>query len=1184
MPKEKKFMTIDGNNAAAYTSYAFTEVAGIYPITPSSPMADYVDQWAEEGKKNIFGQTVNVCELQSEAGASGTVHGSLSAGALTTTYTASQGLLLMIPNMYKMAGELLPCVFHVSARTVAAHALSIFGDHSDVMACRQTGFALLASSGVQEVMDLAAVAHLAAIKGRVPFLHFFDGFRTSHEIQKIEALDYNDLADLLDRDALQAFKDRALSPNNPVTKGTAQNPDIFFQAREASNPYYDALPEIVDHYFEKISEITGRDYKAFNYYGAPDADKIIIAMGSVCETIEETIDHMLAAGEKVGLVKVHLYRPFSVDRMMKVIPDTVKKIAVLDRTKEPGAPAEPLFLDVANSFYGTDRTPLIIGGRYGLGSKEVYPNQIIAVFRNLDADKPVKGFTIGIEDDVTNLSLNAGAFLDTVPVGTKSCLFWGLGSDGTVGANKNSIKIIGDHTQKYVQAYFAYDSKKSGGVTVSHLRFGDKPIKSTYLVRSADFLACHNPSYVNKYDMLADLKKNGTFLLNCSWSDEQMEEKLPASVKKYIAANNIDFYAIDAVSIAKEIGLGGRINTIMQSAFFKLAAIVPADDAVDYMKKAALKSYGSKGDAIVNMNYAAIDAGVGNVRKVKVPEAWMTVTDIPAADEKRPAFIRDVADVMNAQKGDTLPVSAFAGREDGTFPNGTSKYEKRAIAIDVPEWQPDNCIQCNQCAYVCPHAVIRPFLLTEDEKNDAPETFVTKQGMKPYDSLNYRIQISVMDCTGCGSCANVCPAKNKALIMKPIETQLHQAENWEYATQKVEVKANPMNTGSVKGTQFETPYLEFSGACAGCGETPYAKLVTQLFGNRMIISNATGCSSIWGASAPATTYTCDSKGCGPAWANSLFEDNAEHGLGIHLAYKQIRAGLAALMQEAMDKGVCDQIKDAFTKWLEAKEDGKKTREVSDNVIKTITECTCENNNEVKALLAKIMDQKSYLIKTSTWIFGGDGWAYDIGYGGLDHVLSTGEDINVCVFDTEVYSNTGGQASKSTPTGAIAQFAAGGKPIKKKDLGMMMMSYGYVYVAQVSMGANQLQTLRAFSEAESYPGPSIVICYAPCINHGIKGGLTVSQTQEKRAVETGYWHLYRFNPTLKAEGKNPFTLDSKEPVAPIRDFLMTEVRYTSLMRKFSQERVDSIFAMAQQAADERLDSYKRMAIDMSADKE
>ncbi len=1185
MPKEKKYLTIDGNNAAAYTSYAFTDVAGIYPITPSSPMADYVDQWAQQGKKNIFGQTVNVCELQSEAGASGTVHGSLSAGALTTTYTASQGLLLMIPNMYKIAGELLPGVFHVSARTVAAHALSIFGDHSDVMACRQTGFALLASSGVQEVMDLAAVAHLAAIKGRVPFLHFFDGFRTSHEIQKIEALDYNDLAEIIDKDALKAFRDRALSPNAPVTKGTAQNPDIFFQAREASNKYYDALPEIVDEYFAKISELTGRDYKAFNYYGAPDAEKIIIARGSVCETIEETIDHMIAAGEKVGLVKVHLYRPFSVERMMEVIPGTVSKIAVLDRTKEPGAPGEPLFLDVANAFYGSGRTPLIIGGRYGLSSKEVYPNQITAVYRNLDAAKPVRSFTIGIEDDVTHLSLDAGDFLDTVPGGTKSCLFWGLGSDGTVGANKNSIKIIGDHTGKYVQAYFAYDSKKSGGVTVSHLRFGDKPIKSTYLVRSADFLACHNPSYVNKYDMLADLKKGGTFLLNCAWSDEEMEEKLPASVKQYIASNNISFYVIDAVGLAKEIGLGGRINTIMQSAFFKLADIIPVDDAVNYMKKAALKSYGSKGDAIVNMNYSAIDAGTGNLRKVSVPEKWRTVTQAAVSDGSKPAFITEVVDVMNAQKGDTLPVSAFAGREDGTFPNGTSKYEKRAIAIDVPEWQPDNCIQCNQCSYVCPHAVIRPFLLNKEEKQNAPESFVTKPGMKPYDDLSYRIQISVMDCTGCGSCANVCPAKEKALIMKPIETQIEtQRQNWDYASGKVTVKPNPMNKGSVKGTQFETPYLEFSGACAGCGETPYAKLVTQLFGDRMIISNATGCSSIWGASAPATTYTCDVNGCGPAWANSLFEDNAEHGLGIHLAYKQIRSGLAAMMQDAVSMGVCDQIKDAFNTWLEYKEDGKMTRSASADVIKAITECTCENSNEVKSILSKIMEQKSYLVKTSTWIFGGDGWAYDIGYGGLDHVLSTGEDVNVCVFDTEVYSNTGGQASKSTPTGAIAQFAAGGKPIKKKDLGMMLMTYGYVYVAQVSMGANQLQTLRAFSEAEAYPGPSLVICYAPCINHGMKGGLTVSQTQEKRAVETGYWHLYRYNPLLKAEGKNPFTLDSKDPIAPIKDFLMTEVRYTSLLRTQSQERVDQLFAMAQQAADERLESYKRMAVDLNAVKE
>ncbi len=1182
MAKEKKYLTIDGNNAAAYTSYAFTEVAGIYPITPSSPMADYVDQWSQQGKKNMFGQTVNVCEMQSEAGASGTVHGSLAGGALTTTYTASQGLLLMIPNMYKIAGELLPGVFHVSARCVASHALNIFGDHSDVMACRQTGFALLASNSVQESMDLAAVAHLSAIRGRVPFLHFFDGFRTSHEVQKIEALDYDDLAVLVDQDALREFRGRALSPNHPVTRGTAQNPDIFFQAREACNPYYDRLPEIVDEYFARISELTGRDYKAFNYYGAPDAEKIIIAMGSVCETIEETIDHLVAKGEKVGMVKVHLYRPFSVERMLKVIPDTVKKIAVLDRTKEPGSNGEPLYMDVCGAFYGTGRTPLIVGGRYGLGSKEVYPNQIVAVYRNLDAAVPVKGFTIGITDDVTNLSLPTGKFLDTVPDGTKSCLFWGFGSDGTVGANKNSIKIIGDHTDKYVQAYFAYDSKKSGGVTVSHLRFGDKPIKSTYLIKNADFLACHKPSYVYNYDMLSDLKPNGTFLLNCAWSDEEMEEKLPAPMKRYIADNNISFYVIDAVNLAKEIGLGGRINTIMQSAFFKLSGIIPAEQAVDYMKKAAYKSYSKKGESVVNMNYAAIDAGVGHIRKVRVPASWATAADAAGQGKARPDFIRSVADVMNAQMGDTLPVSAFKGREDGAFPQGTSKYEKRGIAVDMPEWQPDNCIQCNQCSYVCPHAVIRPFLLTDEEAAAAPASFVTKKGLKPYDSLHYRIQISAMDCTGCGSCANVCPAKEKALIMKPAEVQMEtQAANWEYATEKVAVKPNPMNTSSVKGTQFETPCLEFSGACAGCGETPYAKLVTQLFGDRMVIANATGCSSIWGASAPATPYTTRQDGCGPAWANSLFEDNAEYGLGIHLAKKQIRARIAAKMQDAIAGGAGENIKAAFEAWLEGKEDGKKTRELSAGVVSAIRADRDSQPAEIRGLLDDILEKQDYLVKNSTWIFGGDGWAYDIGYGGLDHVMSTGEDVNVCVFDTEVYSNTGGQASKATQRGAIAQFAAGGKPIKKKDLGMMMMSYGYVYVAQVAMGASQNQTLKAFAEAEAYHGPSIVICYAPCINHGMRGGLTISQTQEKRAVECGYWHLYRFNPALKAEGKNPFTLDSKEPAESLKDFLMSEVRYSSLTAKYTPEQVDAIFEDARHASEERYASYKRMAMDMNA---
>jgi pyruvate-ferredoxin/flavodoxin oxidoreductase len=1178
MSKKKKFMTIDGNNAAAYTSYAFTEVAGIYPITPSSPMADYVDQWAVEGKKNLFGQTVDVCEMQSEAGAAGTVHGSLAAGALTTTYTASQGLLLMIPNMYKIAGELLPGVFHVSARAVASHALSIFGDHSDVMACRQTGFALLASCSVQEVVDLAAVAHLTAIAGRVPFLHFFDGFRTSHEVQKVEVPEYEDLDKLLDRKALSEFRSRALSPNHPVTRGTAQNPDIFFQAREASNIYYDRLPEIADHYLAAISNLTGRDYKAFNYYGAPDAERIIIAMGSVCETIEETIDYLVSKGEKVGLVKVRLYRPFSVERLLSVIPETVTKIAVMDRTKEPGAYGEPLYLDICSAYYDNEKKPLIVNGRYGLGSKEVYPSQIVAVFKNLDANKPLSRFTIGIEDDVTHLSLDSGPFLDTAPQSTKSCLFWGFGSDGTVGANKNSIKIIGDHTEKYVQAYFSYDSKKSGGITVSHLRFGDEPIKSTYLIKKADFLACHNPSYINKYDMISDLKENGTFLLNCAWDLEAFEENLPASMKQFIAQNKIRFYTIDAVHLAKEIGLGGRINTIMQSAFFKLADIIPVEEAVDYMKKAAYKSYGSKGDEVVRMNYEAIEAGVEHVKKVDVPASWVSATEISTPNEKIPEFINKVVNVMNSQKGDLLPVSAFAGREDGTFPQGTSKYEKRSIAVDVPEWQPQNCIQCNQCAYVCPHAVIRPFLLDEEENQKAPEGFSTIKGLKPYEHLRYKIQISVMDCTGCGSCVQTCPAKEKALIMKPIETQLAEATNWEFAIEKITHKPNPMNTGSVKGSQFELPYFEFSGACAGCGETPYAKLLTQLFGDRMIISNATGCSSIWGASAPATPYTTDGKGYGPAWANSLFEDNAEHGLGIHLAGKQLRNRIRNMMTEAIAKGVCDEVKNAFTEWVDGIDQGENSRSLSDKVLESMKSCQSESD-EVRAIFNEILKLKDYLVKRSVWIVGGDGWAYDIGYGGLDHVLSTGEDVNVCVFDTEVYSNTGGQASKATPTGAIAEFAAGGKSIRKKDLGMMAMSYGYVYVAQVAMGANQMQTLRAFREAEAYRGPSIVICYSPCINHGMKGGLTVSQAQEKRAVESGYWHLYRFNPLLKAEGKNPFVIDSKEPTASFKDFLMSEVRYSSLLRKFPQDKVDGIFQLAQEAAEDRYESYKRMATDL-----
>jgi pyruvate-ferredoxin/flavodoxin oxidoreductase len=1177
MVKQKKYMTMDGNTAAAYTSYAFTEVAGIFPITPSSPMADYTDQWAQEGKKNIFGQTVNVVEMQSEGGAAAVVHGSLATGALTTTYTASQGLLLMIPNMYKMAGELLPAVLHVTARTLATHALSIFGDHGDVMACRQTGFALLCSSSVQEVVDLAAVAHLAAIKGRVPFLHFFDGFRTSHEIQKIEVPDYDDLAKLVDMDSVKEFRARGLSPNKPILRGTAQNPDIFFQAREACNPFYDALPAIIEHYMDEMNKITGQNYKPFNYYGAPDADRVIVCMGSACEAIEETIDFLRARGEKVGMVKVHLYRPFSVERLLAALPATAKKIAVLDRTKEPGAYGEPLYVDICASFAGKCDAPQIVGGRYGLGSKDTTPDQILAVFKNLTAKEPKNNFTIGIVDDVTNLSLPLDETIDTAAEGTIAARFWGLGADGTVGANKNSIKIIGDHTDMYAQAYFSYDSKKSGGVTISDLRFGKTPIRSTYLVNKADFVACHNQSYVDKYDMLSALKPGGIFLLNTIWSDEEIAEKLPANFKRFLSQNKIKFYAIDAVSKAVEIGLGGRINTICQAAFFKLAKVISVEDAVKYMKKAIEKSYGSKGEEIVKMNYAAVDAGINAVREIAVPAAWAKAEDVEIVRKPVPAFIKNVVEVMNAQQGDKLPVSAFTGREDGTFPQGTSQYEKRAIATTIPIWQPDSCIQCNQCSYVCPHAVIRPFLLNDKEAGSAPVDFVTRKGMKPYDQYQYRIQLSALDCTGCGSCADTCPAKQKALVMQPIGENMIQAENWEYAMTLSE-KANPMTKDTVKGSQFEQPLFEFSGACAGCGETPYNKLVTQLFGDRMQISNATGCSSIWGGSAPSMPYTLNRKGQGPTWANSLFEDNAEHGLGMHLGVKQLRARVAAQLQDLAAISGDDVLNAAIAAWFEAKEDGKKTRSVSE-ALATALKAYAGKDKKEKDLVKGLLAMEDYFIKRSTWIIGGDGWAYDIGYGGLDHVLASGEDINVLVLDTEVYSNTGGQASKSTPTGAIAQFAAGGKPIKKKDLGMMAMSYGYVYVAQIAMGANQTQTLKAFAEAEAYHGPSMVIAYSPCINHGIKGGLTVSQRHEKQAVDCGYWHLYRFNPMLRAEGKNPFVLDSKAPIGDFQAFLKSEVRYTTLLQMHPADVVEATFKKAEQDSKDRFDSYQRMAAEI-----
>ena len=1172
----KVMKTMDGNEAAAYASYAFTEVAGIFPITPSSPMAEKTDDWAANGKKNLFGQTVKVVEMQSEAGASGTVHGSLAAGALTTTYTASQGLLLMIPNMYKIAGELLPCVFHVTARALAAHALSIFGDHSDVMACRQTGFAMLVSNSVQEVMDLACVAHLSAIKGRVPFLHFFDGFRTSHEIQKIECIDYDELAKIIDMDAVNTFKRNALNPEHPVIRGTAQNPDIYFQGREAANKFYNALPAVVEEYMGEINRITGRDYRLFNYYGAADADRIIIAMGSACEAIEETIDYLTAKGEKVGLVKVHLFRPFVAEKLLEVIPATAKKIAVLDRTKEPGAQGEPLYMDVCTALFEAESAPVVVGGRYGLGSKDVTPAQFLAVYANLTLDKPKNHFTLGIVDDVTNTSLEVGEEVNvTGNDGTISCKFWGLGADGTVGANKNSIKIIGDHTDKYAQAYFSYDSKKSGGITQSHLRFGDTPIRSTYLVKTADFVACHKQEYVHLYDMVTELNPNGTFLLNTTWTVDELDEKLPAKLKRQLAAKNANFYIINGTAIAGEIGLGNRINTVLQAAFFKLANIIPIDQAVEYMKAAITKSYGKKGDTILNMNYAAVDRGVDGAVKVEIPASWATAEDTEAAAaRKKTEFVKNIVEPMNAQEGDKLPVSAFSGREDGHFPTGTAAYEKRGVAVNVPEWNAENCIQCNQCSYVCPHAAIRPILVTDEELAKAPAAFkaVEAKGGAAFAGLKYRMQVSSLDCLGCGSCAVVCPAPNKALEMKPLETQEAEAANWDFAMDEVAHKANPMSKESVKGSQFEQPLLEFSGACAGCGETPYAKLVTHLFGDRMYVANATGCSSIWGGSAPSMPYTTNKDGHGPAWANSLFEDNAEYGLGMASAVKHMRNGLKDKLEnlKAIDASVAGVV-DA---WVETMNDGEASKEATKALVAAL-EAYNGADAEAKNIVAYVLENKDQLAKKSQWIFGGDGWAYDIGYGGLDHVLASGEDVNVLVLDTEVYSNTGGQASKSTPVGAVAQFAASGKRVKKKDLGMMAMSYGYVYVAQVAMGADKNQLVKALVEAEKYHGPSLIIAYAPCINHGLKGGMSGAQNEIKRAVEAGYWQMYRFNPELKKEGKNPFTLDSKEPTGNFREFLLSEVRYSSLQRTFP-EIAEELFEQTEATAKERLEGYKKLA--------
>lgn len=1170
----KKMKTMDGNCAAAHCAYAFTEVATIYPITPSSTMAEYVDEWSAKGQKNIFGQTVDVAEMQSEAGAAGAVHGSLQGGALTTTFTASQGLLLMIPNMYKMAGELLPAVFHVSARAIAAHALSIFGDHQDVMACRQTGFAMLASGSVQETMDLAGIAHLAAIKGRVPFLHFFDGFRTSHEIQKIEVMDYEDLAKLVDYEAIKEFKDRALNPEHPVLRGTAQNPDIYFQGREASNKYYEAIPDIVNGYMKDISEITGREYKPFNYYGHPEATKVIVAMGSVCETIEETVDYLNARGEKVGVVKVHLYRPFSPKYFFDVLPKTVEKIAVLDRTKEPGALGEPLYLDVCNLFFGKANAPVIVGGRFGLGSKDTTPTHIMSVFNNLNDENPKNGFTVGIVDDVTNLSLPMPEKINAAPAGTTRCKFWGFGSDGTVGANKDAIKIIGDNTDLYAQAYFDYDSKKSGGVTMSHLRFGHTPIRSTYLLDEADYIACHKPAYIYQYDVLEGLKKGGTFLLNCVWSTEELEEKLPAHMKRYIAKNDIQFYIINAVKIAEEIGLGGRINMVTQSAFFKLANVIPMEKAIVLLKEAIKKTYGKKGQNIVDMNCEAVDKALTALVKVDVPSDWKDAVDEEKKDDVTvPAFIKNIVEPVTAQKGNKLPVSTFKDMADGTFMQGTSRYEKRTVAVNVPEWIMQNCIQCNQCSLVCPHAAIRPVLLNDEEASKAPSGFESKDAMGPQlKGLKFRMQVSPKDCLGCGVCAQVCPAKEKALVMKPVDEMVEkEAANWDYAM-NVPVKDNLMDKFSVKGSQFAQPLLEFSGACAGCGEPPYIKLITQLFGDRMMIANATGCTSIWGGSAPSTPYCTNVEGKGPAWANSLFEDNAEYGLGMVLAVKKVRKGLQAKMEEALELNIDEKLKEAFKAWIDGKDDAEKSKAAAKDI------CELLKNADLSVpQLKEINDRKDYLIKRSNWAFGGDGWAYDIGYGGLDHVLASGEDINILVVDTEVYSNTGGQSSKSTPTAAVAKFAASGKKVKKKDLGMIATTYGYVYVAQIALGANMSQAIKAIKEAEAYPGPSIIIAYAPCINHGIKVGMNNTISEEKKAVDTGYWHLWRYNPELKEEGKNPFILDSKEPTGKVSDFMNGENRYLMLKQAYP-EIAEKLFAKAEKDMAERYENYKRMARD------
>ncbi|WP_313413098.1 pyruvate:ferredoxin (flavodoxin) oxidoreductase [Sedimentibacter sp.] len=1167
-----KYESMDGNKAAAYASYALTEVASIFPITPSTPMAEGVDEWSAHGMKNIFNQEVKVIEMQSEAGAIGTMRGALQAGALASTYTASQGLLLMIPNLYKMAGELLPGVLHVAARAVSTHALSIYGDHQDVMACRQTGVALFASANVQEVMDLGLIAHLAAIKSRLPFIHFFDGFRTSHEIQKIEKISYEDIVKIVDFKAIEEFKNRALNPEHPVTRGSAQNPDIYFQQREAQNPYFLAVPDIVQSYMDKLNEITGRKYKLFDYYGAKDAEYVIVAMGSVTDTISETIDYLNSKGEKCGLVKVHLYRPFSEEHLLQAIPSTTKKIAVLDRTKEPGSTGEPLYLDIVKCYKNYDNPPVIVGGRYGLSSKDTRSSQIISVFENLKNSEPRDNFTIGIVDDITNLSLPEGKIIETSPEGTIRCRIWGLGSDGTVGANKTAIKIIGDRTNLYVQGYFSYDSKKSGGTTTSHLRFGKQPIRSPYLVFNADYIACHNKSFLYHYDILKGLRKDGTFVLNCPWDIKELDEKLPASIKQFIAKNNISFYIIDALKIASDVGLGNRINMVMQTAFFKLAKVLPVDEALGYLKDDIEEMYGRKGTNIVKMNQDAVDKSINELVKVDVPKDWADAQEENLPFKNEPDFIKNIQRVMARDEGDELPTSAFKGMEDGTFPNGTTTYEKRGIAPMVPEWQIDKCIQCGRCSYICPHATIRPFLLDDSEEKRKPDTFKTAKAIgKGLENYQWRIQVSPMDCTGCANCADICPVKEKALIMKPAEHEMEmESENWEFAT-TVKLKEGLMDKYTIKGSQFLRPLFEFNGACPGCGETPYIKLITQLFGDRMMISNATGCSSIYGASAPSMPYTVNTEGKGPAWINPLFEDAAEFGLGLQMGVKQNREKLSVLMKDAIKANIDDNLKNAFSLWIDNINDCDGSIKATNMILNILKDATYSDSQ----IISDILKLKDYLIKKSVWAFGGDGWAYDIGYGGLDHALAMGEDINLLVMDTEVYSNTGGQCSKSTPAAAVAKFAAGGKKIRKKDLGLIAMTYGYIYVAQIAMGADMNQTIKAIKEAESYNGPSLIIAYSPCINHGIKSGMGTSMMEEKRAVESGYWHLYRFDPLLKEQGKNPFTLDSKEPKGDYKEFINGEIRFSQLKNVFP-EIAEEMFNVSAEHAAERYRRYKALS--------